>query len=154
MKLSSYIHLIAISLILSINIFATVIEVPNDYATIQQAIDATIDGDTVLVAPDTYYENLNFKGKNILVTSHYIFNNDVDFITNTIINGSQPNDPDTASCVLIISREDSSAILQGFTLTGGTGTKWVDEHGAGTYFGGGRNSHYTFITNNQEQRNY
>ena len=137
MKLLSSRFLLAISLILSLNIFATVIEVPNDYPTIQQAIDAAINGDTVLVAPDTYYENLNFKGKNILVSSHYIFNKDVSFISSTIIDGSQPNHSDTASCVLIISGEDSSAILQGFTLTGGTGTKWIDEHGAGTYFEGG-----------------
>ena len=134
MKSSSTIILAILSIIISVRSFATVIEVPNDYPTIQQAIDAAISGDTVLVAPDTYYENLNFKGKNILVSSHYIFNKDVSFISSTIIDGSQPNHPDTASCVLIISGEDSSAILQGFTLTGGTGTKWIDEHGAGTYF--------------------
>jgi len=116
---------------------ANTIRVPEDFSTIQQAIDASSDGDTVLVAQNTYYENINFNGKNILVTSYYIFANDVNYITSTIINGSQPTNPDTASCVLIVSGEDSSAILQGFTLTGGTGTKWLDEHGAGTYVEGG-----------------
>jgi hypothetical protein len=130
-------HLLTLLFFFSVSISATVIEVPNDYTTIQQAIDASVDGDTVLVAPDTYFENLNFKGKNIFVTSHYIFNQDISFISNTIINGSQPSHPDTASCVLMINEEDSSAILQGFTLTGGRGTKWIDEHGAGTYFEGG-----------------
>jgi hypothetical protein len=38
---------------------------------------------------------------------------------------------------LIISGEDSTAVLQGFTLTGGKGTSWLDEHGAGTYVEGG-----------------
>jgi hypothetical protein len=28
-------------------------------------------------------------------------------------------------------------VLQGFTITGGTGTKWIDEHGAGLYREGG-----------------
>src|SRR3972149_528760 len=44
---------------------------------------------------------------------------------------------DTASCVLIINGEDSTAILQGFTITGGQGTAWKDEHSGGTYREGG-----------------
>jgi len=116
---------------------ANTIRVPEDYTTIQQAIDASVNGDTVIVAPNTYYENINFRGKNILLTSYYIFNEDVNYISNTIIDGSQPAHPDTASCVLMVSGEDNTAILQGFTLTGGTGTKWIDEHGAGTYVEGG-----------------
>ena len=123
------------TIICSIN--ANTIRVPEDYTTIQQAINASANGDTVVVASGTYYENINFRGKDILVTSYYLFNDDVSYIANTIINGSQPVHPDTASCVLIVSGEDSTAILQGFTLTGGTGTKWPDEHGAGTYVEGG-----------------
>lgn len=116
---------------------ANVIRVPEDHSSIQSAVNASSDGDTVLVASGIYYENLNFKGKNILLTSYYLFDNDVSYILNTIINGSQPLYADTASCVLFISGEDSTAVLQGFTLTGGTGTKWLDEHGAGTYIEGG-----------------
>ena len=115
----------------------TILNVPADYSTIQAAINAASNGDTVLVAQGRYYENINFLGKNILVTSQFLNNNDVQYISTTIIDGSKPADPDKASCVLIVSGEDSSAILQGFTLTGGKGTKWVDEHGAGTYVEGG-----------------
>ena len=117
--------------------FAYTIKVPDDYSTIQGAINAAVSGDTVLVSSGTYQENINFRGKNIVVTSYYGVTCDVSYIKNTIIDGSNPVYPDTASCVLIISGEDSSAVLQGFTLTGGKGTKWTDEHGAGTYVEGG-----------------
>ncbi len=33
--------------------------------------------------------------------------------------------------------EDSTTVLQGFSITGGTGTKWHDEHSSGTYREGG-----------------
>jgi len=116
---------------------ANTIKVPEDFSTIQAAINASTNGDTVLVASGTYYENINFKGKNIVLTSYYGITGNASYIKNTIINGSTPTNPDTASCVLIISGEDSSAVLQGFTLTGGKGTKWPDEHGAGIYVEGG-----------------
>jgi hypothetical protein len=45
------------------------IHVPGDAATIQAGINATSDGDTVLVAPGTYVEIIDFKGKAITVTS-------------------------------------------------------------------------------------
>lgn len=43
--------------------------VPSEQATIQQAIAACGPGDTVLVAPGTYSENLTFQGKNIILLS-------------------------------------------------------------------------------------
>jgi len=114
-----------------------VIKVPDDQPTIQQGIDAAMDGDTVLVAPGTYLENINFKGKNIIVASFYIFQKDFNFIKKTIINGSNPTNPDSASCVAICSGEDSTAILQGFTLTSGKGTRWYDDVSSFMYWRGG-----------------
>jgi parallel beta-helix repeat protein len=46
-----------------------VLRVPSEYAKIQSAITAAVDGDTVLVASGTYVENLNLNGKRILLTS-------------------------------------------------------------------------------------
>lgn len=116
---------------------AGILNVPSVYPTIQNAINASVSGDTVAVAPGIYFENINFRGKNIMVTSLYYLSGDTNYVYNTIINGSQPVNADTASCVIINSGEDSTAVLQGFTITGGHGTKWTDEHGAGVYREGG-----------------
>ena len=104
----------------------SIINVPGEESTIQQAIDAAVEGDTVLVKPGIYYENINFKGKAITVASKYIIDGDESHIANTIINGSQPANPDTASTVLFISGEDENSCLIGFTITGGIGTVFYD----------------------------
>ena len=42
------------------------------YSSIQKAIDASSNSDTVLVSPGTYTENINFNGKNIVVGSLFM----------------------------------------------------------------------------------
>ncbi|MEK7257916.1 MAG: VCBS repeat-containing protein, partial [Bacteroidota bacterium] len=125
-------------LLISSKIFSqSTLHVPADFATIQAAITASQDGDTVLVQPGEYFENLRFHGKSIVLTSRFHLTGSAGDIANTIINGSQPAHPDTASCILIIDGESPATVVQGFTITGGGGTKWLDEHGAGTYREGG-----------------
>lgn len=117
--------------------FGNIINVPNDYPAIQTAINASVNGDTILVEPGTYTENIIFRGKKIVLTSRFYINNDLSYIASTIIDGSSPSQPDSASVVRIHNGEDSTTVLQGFTITGGKGTKWQDEHGAGRYTEGG-----------------
>ena len=127
-----------LNIISSSSSIAAIINVPADQPSIQAGINAANDGDTVLVAPNTYFENINFNGRRIVVASHFILNQNRSFITSTIINGSTPSNTDTVSCVVINSGEDSTTILQGFTITGGKGTKWVDPNlPAYTWRGGG-----------------
>lgn len=123
---------------------ASIIYVPGNYSTIQSALNAAANGDTILVAPGIYYENVNFRGKGILLASFFINNHDTSYISNTIINGSNPVHPDTASCVIMTKSNisfasDTSAGIIGFTLTGGSGTVWNDNHYPGNLYreGGG-----------------
>ncbi|MEA3286786.1 MAG: FG-GAP-like repeat-containing protein, partial [Candidatus Marinimicrobia bacterium] len=60
-----------------------------DFTLIQDAIDASSDGDTVLVYPGTYVENINFNGHNIVVGSLFLTTQDTSYISSTIIDGNQ-----------------------------------------------------------------
>jgi len=100
----------------------TLIHVPGDYATIQEAINEASYNDTVLVADDTYYENINFIGKPILFASEYILEGDTNHINNTTINGSQPVNPDKSSVITFETGEDTTSVVCGFTITQGNGT--------------------------------
>lgn len=116
---------------------ATRIFVPATYSTIQSAINHAVNGDTIVVSSGVYFENINFNGKNIVLTSNYLFSSDYNDVLTTIIDGSMPVHADTASVVLFINGEDSTAVLNGFTIRNGNGTVWADEHSSGDYREGG-----------------
>jgi len=79
----------------------TTIRVPQDYSEIQSAINAAQDGDTVLVSRGRYTENINFRGKGIILTSNFIFSYDLEDIDSTIIDRSEQIDQETASCAMM-----------------------------------------------------
>jgi predicted outer membrane repeat protein len=81
--------IILVFLLLTIGSVAVTINVPEDYITIQEAIDVSVNGDTVLVAPGIYYENLFFNMRSIDLCSWYITAQDTSYISQTIIDGGQ-----------------------------------------------------------------
>jgi hypothetical protein len=132
--------------LLSLNLIsAKILKVPQEYPSIQFAINAALNQDTVLVSDGIYYENIKFNGKNIVVASNYIFTRDIKSIKGTIINGSKSAIADSGSCVSFNNKENASAVLEGFTLTGGFGTNYKFTFG-NYQEGGGIILHYSSAT--------
>ncbi len=87
-------------------VLADIINVgPGD--SIQDAIDAAMDGDEIIVAPGTYFETINFLGKAIVLRSSA--GPDV-----TIIDAASLED----SAVKFVGGEGPDTQINGFTITG------------------------------------
>ena len=100
--------LVVVFLIAPVSGLSETINVPADYPTIQEAIDDAVTGDTIVVAPDTYVENLDFRKKGITVKSS-------DGPAVTVVDGNE------AGFVVDFSSSSEVAVLDGFTLENGWG---------------------------------
>jgi len=85
-----------------------------DFFSIQEGINAAAEGDTILVYPGTYYENIDFSGKDVVVSSLQLTTGDNNYIYSTIIDGTL-----SGSVVTIINNETNTARLNGFTIQNG-----------------------------------
>ncbi|MDO9576253.1 MAG: PKD domain-containing protein [Candidatus Cloacimonadales bacterium] len=106
--------MIFICFVLVMHLSATIINVPTDQPTIQAGINTAVEGDTVLVQPGTYFENVNYNGKNITIASLFLTTQDTTFISQTVIDGNQ-----SGFVVTFENGENSTATLCGFTITNG-----------------------------------
>jgi len=75
-----------------------------DFTSIQSAIDTLTDGDIIVVHPDTYNEDVDFKGKALTVRSTAPFT--ASTVIATIINGT----------VFFRSMETEDSVVAGFTI--------------------------------------
>ncbi len=89
------------------------------YASIQGAIDASSNGDEIVVQPGTYYETINFNGKAINLHSS-------DGPAVTIIDANS-----LGTVVTCAGGEGPETMLQGFTITGGYGNSASGSDSAG-----------------------
>jgi len=111
------------------------------FKTIQEAIDTASDGDKVIVAEESYAENIHFHGKNIELTSTDPF--DPSVVANTIINGNQ-----AGSVVSFDGTEDETCLLSGFTIQNGSA-----QQGGGVRGGALANHTHATIRNNVIESN-
>ncbi|MDP8206025.1 MAG: T9SS type A sorting domain-containing protein [Candidatus Electryonea clarkiae] len=118
-------------LYLTFPIQATIINVPVDQPTIQDGIDFASEHDTVLVDTGLYMETINFNGNNIVVGSIFMTTNDTSHISQTVLNGDS-----SGSVVTFESGEDQTTVLDGFTITNGSGREQdIFTMGGGIYIG-------------------
>ena len=111
---------------------ATTINVPADYQSVQAGINQAAEGDTVLVSPGTYYENIMIN-KEITLLSTVNFEDDIEgsndwhenqVIKETIINGSVLTNPKKRSC-LTVRDGNIQPTIKGLTFEGGVGTNML-----------------------------
>ena len=101
-----------------------------DFVTVQAGIDAANDGDTVLVSSGEYViaEPITFRGKAITVRSEAGRDE-------TTIRMGTPVDTNRGSVVVFENGETAESVLDGFTITGGSGS-WLQNalRGGGIFF--------------------
>lgn len=110
MKHFGLLSVISVFAIVPSILYSSTIIVPDDYPKIQEAVNAAVDGDTVLVSPGTYVENIDFIGKALTVKSS-------KGAAVTTIDGGR-----NGSVVSFSNGEGNGSVLEGFTITNGSGT--------------------------------
>ncbi|OYT11320.1 MAG: hypothetical protein B6I19_11655 [Bacteroidetes bacterium 4572_114] len=87
-------------------------------------------GDTVLVWPGTYYENILLERlyNDITIASRYLTTQDECYIHNTIIDGFQ-----NGSCIAIRNTELAEIMICGFTIQNGSGYGTSQKRGGGIF---------------------
>lgn len=101
---------VLICIFVVINLSATIVNIPTDYPTIQQGLNAVTSYDTVLVAEGTYYENI-----------HWPDTNGIKLIgsgeENCIIDGSSLTSVIRFESLTIAFEEQT--LIEGFTIQNG-----------------------------------
>ena len=99
---------ILLLVLFSSSVIANIVRVPQEMSTIQAALNSCSAGDTILVSPGTYYENLIWPNTASLCLMSE-FGRDT-----TIIDGGK-----TARVIELMSISDSTTVIKGFTIRNG-----------------------------------
>ncbi len=95
---------------------AAILDVPTPYSTIQTALDATQDGDTVRVAPGVYVEHLEGPMHAVSLFSQYPFTEDSSDIVDTVLDGNL-----SGTILKVWAANPDSLVVNGLQFTRGRG---------------------------------
>lgn len=101
---------------------AAIVNIPDDFATIQAGVDSSGAGDTILVQPNVYHENIVVDDHPVTLASLFLTTGDTSYISSTVLDGSSVN-----SVISLDTWQDSLSAVIGFSIV----------HGGNTYGGGG-----------------
>ena len=85
-----------------------VLHVPGDFVTLQEALNKSVDEDTILVAPGEYIGEMRIR-KNIILASQFFSSNDSSLIEQTIIDGD-------GGPAIVVDAAASGAKIIGFSI--------------------------------------
>jgi hypothetical protein len=105
---------------------AAILEVPQDFITIGQALRSTSQGDTVIVSPGIYSERLILPGHDFFLTSEFHFTQDSAALYGTVIDAGSFANEDTAAVLTFVHGNSRATVVSGFTLRGGHGVHVVN----------------------------
>ena len=123
---------------------AEVIRIPEDNNSIQDAIDESEQGDTLLIAPGEYDVSLEIEDHGLTLASEYLFDDDSTIIEETILSGGN-----NFTVLTIDSLGADTVNIIGLTIANGMNLHPVDT-GAGIVCLGARIN----LTNNIIRDNY
>lgn len=147
MKITGILFLILFPLLSAAQTITVKQDSTGDFTTIQAAVDSAQNGDTVLVWPGTYVENIHIINKSIFLGSLTLTTGDLAYINQTVIDGN-----DSGSCIRIEYADGN--IINGFEVVNGNGKEkfWMD--GGGLFLLESNTSIYNCFIHSNEVGSY
>jgi hypothetical protein len=102
---------------------ARILNIPDEYQTIQAGVNASENDDTVLVQPGEYVENLVISDRDLVLASLYLTTGDETCIDSTVIDGDQ-----NGSVIYLENGVNRTGVVIGFTIRNGSAPR-----GGGVY---------------------
>ncbi len=110
--MQKFLILLTVCTLITESVFAAIVRIPDDFTTIQEGIDDASSGDTILIAPGTYYGNFVVT-KALTIGSEFLLTGEVSVLSETIIDGRM------GTVFTITDPKDTRSTITGLTIRNG-----------------------------------